>query len=114
MQRLASILVPDRFIVVLLAMVGVAALLPARDGALDLLGAISTICIVMLFFVHGARLSRQAVLGGFTRLKLHLAIVGFTFLAFPLLGLALTTVAARIVDPAFIPGILFLCALPTT
>lgn len=114
MQRLASILVPDRFIVVLLAMVGVAALLPARGGALDWLGTISTVCIVSLFFVHGARLSRQAVLGGFRRLKLHLAIVGFTFLAFPLLGLALTTVAARIVDPAFIPGILFLCALPTT
>lgn len=114
MQRLASILVPDRFILVLLAMVGVAALLPARGAALDLLGTVSTICIVLLFFVHGARLSRQAVLGGFTRLKLHLAIVGFTFLAFPVLGLALTTVAAPVVDPAFVPGILFLCALPTT
>ncbi|RED16210.1 bile acid:sodium symporter [Parasphingopyxis lamellibrachiae] len=114
MQRLASILVPDRFIIILLAMVGVAALLPARGMALDLLGTVSTICIVLLFFVHGARLSRQAVLGGFTRLKLHLAIVGFTFLTFPLLGLALTTLAAPFIDPAFVPGILFLCALPTT
>lgn len=114
MQRLASILVPDRFIIVLLAMVSVAALLPARGMALDLLGTISTICIVLLFFVHGARLSRQAVLGGFTRLKLHLAIVGFTFLAFPLLGFALTTIAAPFIDAAFVPGILFLCALPTT
>lgn len=114
MQRLASILVPDRFILILLAMVAVAALLPARGTALDLLGTISTVCIVTLFFVHGARLSRQAVLGGFTRLKLHLAIIGFTFLAFPLLGLALTTLAASFIDPAFVPGILFLCALPTT
>ncbi len=114
MQRLASIFIPDRFIIILLAMVGVAALFPARGAALDLLGTVSTVCIVTLFFVHGARLSRQAVLGGFTRLKLHLAIVGFTFLAFPLLGLALTTLAAPFIDAAFIPGILFLCALPTT
>jgi len=114
MQRLFALLIPDRFIIILLAMVAVAALLPARGAALDMLGAISTICIVTLFFVHGARLSRQAVLGGFTRLKLHLAIIVFTFLVFPLLGLALTTLAATIVDPAFVPGILFLCALPTT
>lgn len=114
MQRLASLLIPDRFIIVLLAMVGVAALLPARGAALDWLAAISTICIVMLFFVHGARLSRSAVIGGFTRLRLHLVIVGFTFLVFPLLGLALTGIAARWIEPSFVPGILFLCALPTT
>lgn len=114
MRRLLPILLPDRFIVILLAMVAVAALLPARGVALTMLGTISTVCIVTLFFVHGARLSRQAVLGGLTRLRLHLAIVGFTFLAFPLLGLTLTTIAAPIIDPAFIPGILFLTALPTT
>lgn len=114
MKRFASTLLPDRFILILLAMVAVAALLPARGTALNLLGTISTICIVTLFFVHGARLSRQAVLGGFTRLKLHLAIIGFTFLAFPMLGLVLTTLAASFIDPAFVSGILFLCALPTT
>lgn len=114
MQRLASVLIPDRFIIILLVMVGIAALFPARGIALDALGIVSTIGIVTLFFVHGARLSRQAVLGGFTRLKLHLAIVTFTFLAFPLIGLMLTTLAAPIIDPAFVPGILFLCALPTT
>lgn len=114
MQRLASILIPDRFIIVLLIMVGIAALLPARGAALEWLGIVSTACIVTLFFVHGARLSRQAVLGGFRRLRLHLVIIAFTFLAFPLLGLALTTAAAPFVDPAFVPGILFLCALPTT
>ncbi|MGP1283883.1 MAG: bile acid:sodium symporter [Parasphingopyxis sp.] len=114
MPRLLSLLLPDRFIIVLLAMVGLAALLPARGAALDWLGTVSTVCIVTLFFVHGARLSRSAVIGGFTRLRLHLVIVAFTFLAFPLLGLLLTTLAAPLIDPAFIPGILFLSALPTT
>ena len=114
MRRAADIIIPDRFIIVLLAMVGVAALLPATGQALELLATISTICIVTLFFVHGARLSRSAVIGGFTRIRLHLVIIAFTFLIFPLLGLALTTIAAPFIDDAFIPGILFLCALPTT
>jgi sodium/bile acid cotransporter 7 len=114
MRRAADIIIPDRFIIVLLAMVGVAAFLPATGQALELLATISTICIVTLFFVHGARLSRTAVIGGFTRIRLHLVIIAFTFLVFPLLGLALTTIAAPFIDEAFIPGILFLCALPTT
>lgn len=114
MRRAADIIIPDRFIIVLLAMVGVAAVLPATGQALELLATISTICIVTLFFVHGARLSRSAVIGGFTRIRLHLVIIAFTFLVFPLLGLALTTIAAPFIDEAFIPGILFLCALPTT
>ena len=114
MVRFVALLIPDRFIIILLAMVGIAALFPAHGAALDWLGAISTICIVTLFFVHGARLSRSAVIGGFTRLRLHLVIVGFTFLIFPLLGLVLTGIAARWIEPSFVPGILFLCALPTT
>ncbi len=114
MRRAADIIIPDRFIIVLLAMVGVAAILPATGQALELLATISTICIVTLFFVHGARLSRSAVIGGFTRIRLHCVIIAFTFLVFPLLGLALTTIAAPFIDEAFIPGTLFLCALPTT
>jgi sodium/bile acid cotransporter 7 len=114
MHRLVPLLLPDRFILVLLATVAVAALFPAHGAALGWLGTVSTVSIVTLFFIHGARLSRQAVLGGFTRLRLHIAIVLFTFLAFPLIGLALTTVATPLIDPAFIPGTLFLCALPTT
>ncbi len=114
MQPLSALLIPDRFIPVLLTCVAIAALFPATGVALDWLGAISIIAIVALFFVHGARLSRRAVIGGFTRLKLHLVIVAFTFVVFPLIGLGLVAVARPVIDEAFIPGILFLGALPTT
>ncbi|MCA1748164.1 MAG: bile acid:sodium symporter [Parasphingopyxis sp.] len=114
MRGLIDTLIPDRFIPVLLATVALAALLPAAGDALELLSAASIGAIVTLFFVHGARLSRKAVIGGFARLRLHLAIVAFTFLVFPLIGLGFTALAAPAIGAAFLPGTLFLCALPTT
>ena len=114
MPRLLSLLLPDKFILVLLGTVAAATLLPAQGTALDWLGTISTAAIVALFFTHGARLSRSAVLGGFGRIGLHIAIVTTTFLVFPLIGLALTHLAGPLIGDAFRPGVLFLCALPTT
>lgn len=114
MRALLDTLIPDRFIPVLLATVALAALLPAGGAGLAWLSAASIAAIVLLFFVHGARLSRQAVIGGFTRFKLHLAIVAFTFLVFPAIGLGFAALAAPAIGEAFLPGTLFLCALPTT
>lgn len=114
MRRITSLLLPDRFIALLLATVAMAAVLPAHGAALEAIGVVSIVAIVTLFFVHGARLSRSAVRAGFAKIRLHATIIGFTFLIFPLIGLALTTLAAPLIDPAFVPGILFLCALPTT
>lgn len=114
MGHLLNTLLPDRFIPVLLATVALAALLPAEGTALEGLSIASIAAIVTLFFVHGARLSRQAVIGGVKRLRLHLAIVAFTFLVFPLIGLGFTTLAAPAIGEDFLPGTLFLCALPTT
>lgn len=114
MNRLLDKLMPDRFIPVLLATVALAAWLPAEGTALAWLSVASIAAIVLLFFVHGARLSRQAVIGGLTRFRLHLAIVVFTFLVFPLIGLGFTALAAPAIGETFLPGTLFLCALPTT
>ena len=114
MQRIAALLLPDRFIVVLLATVAAAAIWPARGEVLAVLGPVSTAAIVTLFFVHGARLSRTAVIGGFTRLRLHLTILAFCFAAFPLIGLGFVALVGPLIGERFLPGILFLCALPTT
>lgn len=114
MRRIAALILPDRFIALLLVTVALAALLPVRGEALELLGHISTATIVTLFFVHGARLSREAVLGGFTRLRLHGAVLAMTFLAFPLAGFAIAWLLAPVIGATLTPGLLFLCALPST
>jgi len=114
MSRLAAFILPDRFIAVLLVTVALAALLPVRGEALALLGHVSTATIVALFFVHGARLGRDAVLGGFTRLQLHGAVLAMTFVAFPIAGFLIAWLFAPVIGATLTPGLLFLCALPST
>ena len=77
-------------------------------------GWITNIAVGLLFFLHGARLSREAVIAGLTHWKLHLTIFSATFLMFPLLGLALKPVLEPLVTPELYLGILFLCCLPAT
>jgi len=68
----------------------------------------------LLFFLHGAKLSREAALAGATHWRLHLLVLLCTFGMFPLLGLALKPLLLPIVTPALYAGVLFLCTLPST
>ena len=70
--------------------------------------------IAALFFLQGARLSREAILAGMTNWKLHAAIAGTTFVLFPVLGSALITLAPHALGGTLVLGVLFLCALPST
>jgi sodium/bile acid cotransporter 7 len=70
--------------------------------------------IFALFFLHGVRLPREALLSGLTDWRLHAAILASTYVAFPLIGLALAGLFPRFLSPELWTGILFLCALPST
>ncbi|NNC71739.1 MAG: bile acid:sodium symporter [Sphingomonadaceae bacterium] len=113
-MTLLNRLVPDRFVGLMLLTIIVAAMLPARGMALVVLSGLSTITIAMLFFLHGARISRAALAGAARRLRLQLVVLSFTFLAFPLTGVALRPLIEPWIGEALVPGFLFLCALPTT
>lgn len=110
MNRLRQAL--DPFLLLLVATVALASVLPARGRGADIAGAVADAGIVLLFFLHGAKLSREAIWSGARAWKLHLATLGTTFLAFPILGL----IVARF---GFVPadmraGLLFLTLLPST
>ena len=68
----------------------------------------------LLFFLHGAKLSRQAIVAGLSHWRLHLVVVASTFVLFPLLGWVLRPVLQPLVTPDLYLGVLFLCALPAT
>lgn len=70
--------------------------------------------IGLLFFLHGAKLSREAILEGITHWRLHLLVFASTFVLFPLLGLALKPVLVPLVTPELYTGVLYLCVLPAT
>ncbi|MDB5470969.1 MAG: bile acid:sodium symporter [Caulobacter sp.] len=104
----------DPYMVALLAVVVLASLLPARGVAAELLSPVTKGVVALLFFLHGAKLSRQAVIAGFTHWRLHLAVLGVSFLLFPLLGLAMGLIPPSILPTPLALGLLFLCCLPST
>jgi sodium/bile acid cotransporter 7 len=110
MRRLAL----DVFTVALLAAVALASFLPASGASARALGGVTTVAIGALFFLHGAKLSREALLSAVAHWKLHLLVLASTFVMFPLLGLALKPLALALLTPDLYLGILFLCALPST
>ncbi|HEY0294347.1 MAG TPA: bile acid:sodium symporter family protein [Bordetella sp.] len=113
MQRLARFL-PERFTCLILLTVLIASLLPAHGQGIKIVGNIANLAVALLFFLHGARLSREAIVAGFTHWRLHLTIFSSTFLMFPILGLLLKPVLEPLVTPELYMGILFLCCLPST
>src|SRR5690606_5869028 len=84
-------------------------------GSAVAMGDLATnLAIGLLFFLHGAKLSTQAVVAGMTHWRLHGLVFACTFLLFPALGLALLPVLEPMVGTELYIGMLYLCALPAT
>jgi sodium/bile acid cotransporter 7 len=107
-------LLPDGFTLALLATVALASLLPCRGAAALWLDRFADGAIALLFFLHGAKLSRAAVLRGVTHWRLHLAVFASTFALFPLLGLLLKPLGHALLTPGLLLGVLYVCTLPST
>ncbi len=110
MNRLRLIL--DPFLMLLIGTVILASFFPARGDGARVAGAAADAGIVLLFFLHGAKLSREAIWGGAKAWQLHLATLGTTFVAFPLLGLGAQMLP--IIPEGMRAGLLFLTLLPST
>ncbi|MBN9478007.1 MAG: bile acid:sodium symporter [Bordetella sp. SCN 67-23] len=105
---------PDNFTLSLIVVVTLASFLPCSGQTAVVFDWITNIAIGLLFFLHGAKLSREAIVAGATHWRLHLLIFAFTFVMFPVLGMAFKPLLAPLVTPDLYLGILFLCALPAT
>ena len=104
----------DRFLAAILLTVAFAAVMPARGETAAAVGWLADAAIVLLFFMHGAKLSPQEALVGARHWRLHVMIFLSTFALFPLLG-----ISARFLAPGFLPGplwagVILLTALPST
>lgn len=104
----------DPFLILLTLTIVVASLLPARGVAVGLFEGLTDAAIVLLFFLHGAKLSRQAVLAGIGNWRLHLLVLASSFLLFPLLGWTLAWGARGLTTPEILSGMLYLSLLPST
>ncbi|MGE4323783.1 MAG: bile acid:sodium symporter family protein [Sphingobium sp.] len=102
----------DPFLLVLLVTMLLATILPARGDSARIAQGVTTAAVMLLFFLHGAKLSRQAIWHGAKAWKLHIATLMTTFIAFPVLGLLIQQVSA--IPPTLRGGLLFLALVPST
>ncbi len=104
----------DTFVLLLLATVGLAVLVPARGGAADVVSVATKIAIALLFLLYGARLSPTQAWHGVRHWRLHLMVLSVTFVVFPLLGLVARVLEPRLLTAGLYAGVLFLCLVPST
>jgi sodium/bile acid cotransporter 7 len=104
----------DKFTLALLGTVLLATVLPCYGWGAELFSRLTTLAIGLLFFLQGARLSREAVMSGLTHWRLHVLIACCTFIVFPAFGLLFSKLAPGLLSQPLWLGVLFLCVLPST
>ena len=106
----------DVFTLLLLGAIVLASLVPASGAFAERLGQLGTVAVALLFFFHGAALSRQQIVAGASHWRLHLLIASFTFVFFPLATLPVQALSGLL--PSWMPrdlglGFLYLGVLPS-
>jgi len=104
----------DGFLIAIIVTAVIASVLPARGAFVDVVDGVTTFAIALLFFLYGARLSPQETLTGLKHWRLHLTILAFTYVAFPLIGLAAVFLTRDVLDPGLASGLLYLSLVPST
>lgn len=104
----------DKFLLVMICVVVVASVLPCEGYVKTGFEYLTTAAIALLFFMHGAKLSRAAILAGAGHWRLHLVVFLSTFVLFPVLGLGMSVLEPGILNQPLYMGFLYLCALPAT
>src|SRR3978361_1149929 len=104
----------DPYIAAILVMVDLASLLPVRGNSAVAASYITTAAIALLFFLHGARLAPRAALAGARHWRLHIVVLGSTFLLFPALALGARALFPHLLTSELWTGLILLSVLPST
>jgi sodium/bile acid cotransporter 7 len=104
----------DPYLLVLIATVILATLLPARGRATGVVDLVVNLAVAALFFCYGVRLEPAAIWGGLADWRLQLLIFASTYLLFPTIGVLVALVLRGHMPRDIVTGVLFLCLLPST
>jgi sodium/bile acid cotransporter 7 len=113
MQRFVEFL-PDGFTLAIVATVAIASVLPCHGEGAVIFNWLTTFAIAVMFFMQGARLSRDAVISGLAQWRLHGVILASTFVLFPILGFGFRALFPHLISPPMLIGLLYICLLPST
>lgn len=104
----------DPFLLWLISVVALASLFPVSGAAAEAFDLLADLAIALLFFLHGAKLSRAAIMQGIGNWRLHALALASTYVLFPLTGLAAEPILGAFANPVLITGLVFLTLLPST
>lgn len=104
----------DPFLITMLLVIGIASIFPCEGEVKIGFKYLTVAAIALLFFMHGAKLSREAIMAGIRHWRLHLLVFSSTFIVFPILGLGMHFMVPEWMSPTVYMGFLYLCALPAT
>lgn len=105
---------PDWYLILIILMGIAATVAPVQGNAAVAASWVTKAAIALVFFLHGARLSRESVIRGMTHWRLHLIVLAATFALFPLLTVGLAALPSWITPPELAAGLIFLGCLPST
>ncbi|HLH95315.1 MAG TPA: bile acid:sodium symporter family protein [Xanthobacteraceae bacterium] len=114
MSFVRALLRIDRFLAAILLTVALASFLPVRGEEAAIASWLTGGGIMLLFLLHGARLSPEAVLAGARHWRLHAVVFSSTFVLFPLLVAACRLVAPDLLPAPLWAGFILLGAAPST
>lgn len=104
----------DPLVVMIVAVLALGLLLPARGGLAGVLEVVRTGAIVVLFFLYGARMPTHEVLRGLRNWRLQGSMLTATYVVFPALGLLAQLLPDAVLAPDLQHGLLYLSVLPST
>ena len=85
----------------------------SKQGFLHL-DIVTQIGITLVFFLHGANLSRRNLRQGVSNWRLHVFVQASTYILFPLLGALILLLGRGHLPADILFGVFYLCALPST
>ena len=103
----------DPLIIFIVLAVIVAIFFPISGRPAEWFSPATVVAVAVLFFLYGARLSTREALDGLTKWRLQATILAFTFVLFPLIGVALRPVGMAY-NPELYMGVLYLTLVPST
>lgn len=104
----------DPFLLILICVVLTASVFPCKGETKTAFEYLTTFAIGLLFFMHGAKLSFQAIVIGIKNWRLHLLIFITTFVVFPSLGVMMQLLVPTFLSENLYLGFVYLCVLPAT
>src|SRR3974390_59756 len=97
MRHLLSRIAPDRFTLLLVAVVVLASLVPPAKALETPVALATDAAIALMFFLYGARLATATVIAGIAHWRLHALVLASTFVMFPVIGLLIVRLPAWVV-----------------